>query len=71
MKKLKTLDKHNSDARKFHHNANDNKPRLNGIACPKCGKELLDSHPNITLTSYPPQKNVKCSECDYVGYRVC
>jgi hypothetical protein len=49
---------------------NSNNPRLNGFACPKCGEELFDSKPMITLTSMPPKKNVHCSKCDYVGYRV-
>jgi C4-type Zn-finger protein len=48
------------------------KPIPNGIACPKCGEELLDTQPNVTLTSMPPQKNVGCSseKCDYTGYRI-
>lgn len=72
MAKLKSLDEHNSNARKIHWKINDNSSRpTNGIACPKCGEELLDSNPMMTLTSNPPQKNVKCSKCDYVGYRVC
>lgn len=45
-------------------------PRLNGIACPKCGAELADSDPNVVLTSLPPQMRVHCSSCDYRGYRV-
>ena len=42
----------------------------NGIACPKCGEELLDSWPMITLSSIPPQKDIHCPECDYSGYRI-
>ena len=38
--------------------------------CPKCGKELVDSSPNTMLMSYPPQKEVHCSECDYKGFMV-
>lgn len=45
-------------------------PVLNGIACPECGKELVDSQPNAELTSYPPQKNVKCPSCGWKGYRI-
>lgn len=70
MKNLKTLDEHNSSARIRQMAAMTNGPRPNGIACPKCGEELLDTTPNITLTSMPAQKNVNCSKCDYVGYRV-
>lgn len=43
---------------------------LNGIGCPKCGMELYDSNPGIQLTSWPPKRNVACSECDYTGYRI-
>jgi hypothetical protein len=47
-----------------------NKPTGNGIACPECGSELIDSNPLLELASYPPQKNVNCSKCDYVGCRL-
>jgi C4-type Zn-finger protein len=47
-----------------------NEPRPNGIACPKCGNELMDTNPMMTLTSYPAQKNVHCSKCEYKGYRI-
>jgi len=49
-----------------------NKPKPNGIACPKCGDKLYDSKPKITLTSNPPKKNVACvnKSCGYVGYRI-
>lgn len=69
-KKLKRLDEHNAHARQMQYSLVDNSPRLNGIACPECGEELYDSAPMITLTSFPAQKNVHCSKCDYVGYRV-
>jgi C4-type Zn-finger protein len=69
-KKLINLSEHNSQASSAQWAMINNSPRLNGIACPKCGEELYDSHPMMTLTSIPPQKNVACSKCDYVGYRV-
>ena len=55
---MKTLDEFNAERRK------------DGIACPKCGKELLDSSPSITLTSHPPQKNIHCDACGYRGFRI-
>lgn len=69
-KQLKTLEENNAFAFSVSH-VDFSKPKLNGIACPKCGRELFDSHPNITLTSNPAQKNTKCSseKCDYIGYR--
>jgi C4-type Zn-finger protein len=69
-KKLKNLAEHNSQASSSQWAMMDNSPRLNKIACPKCGAELYDSNPMITLTSIPSQKNVHCSKCDYVGYRI-
>jgi|688.fasta_scaffold613011_1 hypothetical protein len=68
-KKLKNLDEYNAQQNNLHWQLNSNEPQLNGIACPKCGEELYDSNPMMTLTSMPPKKNVHCSKCDYVGYR--
>ena len=65
---LKSLAEHNANRRKAHEP--DNGPVKNGIACPKCGAELMDSDPAMLLTSNPPQKRTHCSECDYTGYRV-
>lgn len=46
-------------------------PRFNGISCPKCGHELKDINPMVTLASNPPQKSVNCIVCEYTGYRFC
>jgi len=40
--------------------------RACGVACPKCGAELLENT-GIVLTSYPPQTPVKCSVCSFTG----
>ena len=69
-KKLKNLNESNAQASSMQWAMNDNSPVLNGIACPKCSEELYDSTPMITLTSMPAQKNVHCSKCDHVGYRI-
>tara|TARA_R110000764_G_scaffold151300_1_gene238775 strand:- start:321 stop:539 length:219 start_codon:yes stop_codon:yes gene_type:complete len=69
-KKLKNLNEHNAQASSSQWAMNDNRPVLNGIACPKCSEELYDSSPMMTLTSMPAQKNVHCSKCDHVGYRI-
>lgn len=50
--------------------ANLNQPIPNGIACPNCKEELLDSNPFVTLTSWPAQKNVHCPNCEYKGFRI-
>jgi hypothetical protein len=45
-------------------------PEPNGIACPRCGEELWDTQPNITLTSNPPRKEVHCPSCGFTSTRV-
>lgn len=45
------------------------KYRLNGMKCPKCEKELVDTNPNRLLLSSPPKKEVLCQSCGYSGYR--
>lgn len=66
---MKTLDEHNKIRGDiFDYPINPNESILNGIACPKCGKELFDSTPHIMFSSYPPQYAVHCS-CGYFGYR--
>lgn len=69
-KDLVSLEEYNDRARKGTMMSYGNEPVPNGIACPKCGEELMDSNPMMTLTSFPAQKNVNCSKCDYVGYRI-
>ena len=69
---LKTLEQHNFEMfQKFNNwNPSNTAPVKNGIACPKCGEELLDSNPSVTLTSFPAQKNTHCEKCNYSGYRI-
>jgi hypothetical protein len=69
MMPLKSLNEWNEERRTGHARVGTPGPRHNGIACPKCGKELFDSDPTTTLASSPPQKNVHC-ECGFVGYRL-
>lgn len=66
---LKTLEQHNADALAISSSQFRDDPMPNGIACPKCGEELLDSNPSITLTSFPAKKSTHCAKCDYQGYR--
>ena len=68
-KKLKTLSEHNGIQWGMHGTMFSNSPQKNGIACPKCGEELWDSNPMVTLTSNPAQKNIHC-DCGYRGYRL-
>lgn len=67
---LKSLEDFNKEARERYFKVNDNSPRPNGLACPKCESELLDSNPMIVLSSNPPQLNVHCPNCEYRSYRV-
>lgn len=65
---MKSLDEWNAERLEAHRRANEY-PRPNGIACPDCGAELLDTNA-IVLTSYPPKANVHCAGCGWHGYRV-
>jgi DNA-directed RNA polymerase subunit RPC12/RpoP len=68
---MKTLEQWNKDRRAAYKTARMLKlPHANGIECPKCGGELWDSDPCVTLASNPPQKNVHCPECGHRGYRL-
>jgi len=69
-KKLETLEEHNARRREALMQKSREVPRLNGIACPKCGAELYDGDPWSTLLSYPPKKDVFCSKCEYRGCRI-
>jgi DNA-directed RNA polymerase subunit RPC12/RpoP len=45
-------------------------PAKNGFKCTSCGSDMLDTHPDIILTSDPAQKNVHCESCGFRGYRI-
>lgn len=65
---MKTLEEWNRE-RSLEIRRESDYPRPNGLACPKCGKELQDSDPTI-LMSYPPMVNVDCPECGYKSLRI-
>jgi len=67
---LKSLSEFNIQRKGTWEIENNRQPKPNGIACPKCNKELFDSCPDVLLTSLLPQKNVHCPSCGYVGYRI-
>ena len=67
---MQSLDDFNDMMRRAYRKHQLEAPALNGIACPKCGKELYDSAPGIRLASNPPQMKVSCLACGYRGYRV-
>jgi hypothetical protein len=66
MTDLASLEEHNKRHGALYNYTNS---RGNGIACPECGWELLDSNPSEMLLSNPPQFRVHCSFCDYHGTR--
>ena len=66
---MKTLKQHNDERYLEYVNSNSIDPVSNGIACPICNRELLDSSPMTILTSNPPKKNIHC-ECGFTGYRL-
>lgn len=68
-KQLKTLDQHEKEKSIVHTFVESDKPKLNGIACPKCNAELFDSSPYLVLLSMPSKKNIHCSNCNFKGYR--
>ena len=68
--RMKSLDAFNRERMCSHTTTDMNKPIKNGIACPECDAELMDTTPSMTLCSDPPQKNINCSKCKYVGYRI-
>jgi uncharacterized protein with PIN domain len=70
VKGLISLEEHNAKGRAASTSMFSNEPQPNGIACPECGEELMDSNPMMTLTSMPAQKNVHCPKCKYTGYRI-
>jgi DNA-directed RNA polymerase subunit RPC12/RpoP len=67
---MRTLDEFNRDRRMLHEMMERYASVKNGIACPECGGELVDSEPNTTLTSNPPQKRIHCPACSYSGLRI-
>jgi len=64
---MKTLDEHNKI--KLAIGTVSFEPVKNGIACPECNTELMDSQPCVVLLSSPVQYKIHCPFCDYKGYR--
>jgi len=69
-KNLKTLAEHNSEKLNTNWDLYSNNPVPNGISCPICEKEMMDSNPMMMLASIPPKKNVHCPSCGHSDYRI-
>ena len=71
MKKLQSLRDFNAarfTAARVYEDAKPPELMPNGIECPECGVELVDSDPGM-LMSNPPQKTVACQGCGFTGTR--
>jgi C4-type Zn-finger protein len=44
--------------------------KKNGLSCPDCQNELVDSNPMLTILGNPSKKEVSCEKCGYNGFRV-
>ena len=62
--KLKSIKEHN-DGKIF--DAYGGNAFKSGLACPKCGSELMYVDQNLLLSS-PPQRRVQCSKCNHIDY---
>ena len=66
---LKSLQDHNREKTAAYGSVMPIYPRPNGIACPKCGKEMVDTD-GMIRTSIPPKTQVACVPCKYYDFRV-
>ena len=62
--KLKSIKEHN-DGKIF--DAYGGNAFKSGLACPKCGSELMYVDHYLLLTN-PPQRRVQCSKCNHIDY---
>ena len=71
MKNKKLISLEEANAKAFNSGRYEIISIKNGIECPKCKEELYDTDPSMVFTSDPPQKQIKCLNCGYNGYRYC
>ena len=63
--KLKSLIEHNDSKLTNVFGVNSTN---SGFACPICTSELIYTNPNLMLTSHPPKREVRCSNCKHIDY---
>ena len=63
--KLKSLKEHNDSKLTNVFGVNSTN---SGFACPICTSELIYTNPNLMLTSHPPKREVRCSNCKHIDY---
>lgn len=66
---LKTLEQHEKE-RTIARDSLNPRSHPNGIACPKCGKEMIDEDCNIVLLCDPPRLSIHCESCGWHGSRM-
>lgn len=67
---MKNLDQFNEERLKHHLDMQEKvKPKYNGIACPKCAHEMMDTDPRHVLPTDPPSKKVNCPRCGFESTR--
>jgi len=62
---LKSLKQHNDSKLTNVFGVNS---KNSGFACPICTSELIYTNPNLMLTSHPPKREVRCSNCKHIDY---
>ena len=63
---IRTLHEHNTEMRQRYGSA----PRGAGVACDKCGCQLYYFSPHVVHATIPPQMQVYCKGCKFMGYIV-
>ena len=63
--KLKSLKQHNDSKLTNVFGVNS---KNSGFACPICTSELIYTNPDLMLTSHPPKREVRCSNCKHIDY---
>jgi len=63
--KLKSLKQHNDSKLTNVFGVNS---KNSGFACPICTSELIYTNPDMMLTSHPPKREVRCSNCKHIDY---
>lgn len=57
---MKTIGEYERDRERYRKEV-----RKTGIACPKCGVEMLFRFRNLLLQTYPPRKAIECPACNF------
>jgi DNA-directed RNA polymerase subunit M/transcription elongation factor TFIIS len=66
---LKSLEEYNAERRAEIERRSDSRTKPSGVACPKCGEEMIVDM-SMLYTSSPPQRMVVCMACKHQSYIV-